>query len=270
MSWFSQVMDPLLGGDHSEARKVAKTLSDIGHPAAALADDLIEKFIAHPISEVSKGLGLPGTKGGGNRGGTRPQRPMGHPKPHYMTNPKRNYAPNGAALECVDGAEEFTFASRLQLSGAQATGTDLGDFLTTAASSDIVVNNAFPFNFDADEAALFLSTNANNAVGSMVETVAVVSSLKFIERKFNAQEQYQFGVLEFAPLYSSEGNAGTPTATAPARGATIFDVSPDQQYVSWKRHYEINQQWQMVLRTPRAFTPAGLVDLTLNLRGVRS
>lgn len=253
---------------------IGKTLTNLGHDVSdELEKDLqaIEKHPGYlaalmagpfgPIAAASLGRHVGGGKA------TRPKmrgpaviRPLGKNNGYQCGLDPTTGQP-------MEGREPFTFKSRLQLSGAQATATDLGDFFTTAASTDLSSNNAFAFTFDVDDASLFISNNYNNAVGALVETVAVIMGLKLIERRYNAQEQWQFGLEEFEPVISTQGNSGTPTATAPAKGDAIFEI--DSAWVPFDMRYVTQEQWQIVLRTIRAFTPVGLLDSTLGLRGTR-
>jgi len=173
--------------------------------------------------------------------------------------------------EMHGAGESFTFSSRLQFTGAQAVNTDLGDFFTTAATTDLVTNNQFPFDFDVDEAAITMGITYSTAVAATGTELASLLSLKLIERKYNSQEQYQLSVVELAPTVYYNGTLGTPTATAPAAAATIYQVQPENIYVPWGRRYKSTEQWQLVVRTPRAFTvvAAATFDLNVQLRGRR-
>lgn len=168
----------------------------------------------------------------------------------------------------TDGREPYAYVGRVQLAaGAQAINTDLADFLNSAASSDLTATDAFPFTWDTDRAALIISTNYNNAVTALVEDVAVIAGLIVIERKYNAEEQFRYSIVDFEPLVTEQGVAGTPTATAPAKSAAFYLLT--QQYVPFKAHFVTNEQWQIVIRTCKAFTSIGLIDLVLVLRGLR-
>jgi len=220
----------------------------------------------HSPAGRGKGKGLTGGRAGKT---IMPFRPVGHPG--YGLGGYCGCAVDPKTGETVGEGEAFTFSSRLQLTGAQAINTDLGDFFTTAATSDLVTNNQFPFDFEVDEATLTLGVTYSTAVAATGSELASLLSLKLIERKYNSQEHYQLAIPELGPTAYYNGTLGTPTATAPASAAAIFHVAPEDIYVPWGRRYESTEQWQLVIRTPRAFTLAAntTFDLNLQLRGRR-
>lgn len=250
-------------------------VKDAGHFIGGDAEKIIDKLEGTPahasklITSIAKkagiavGLARPGTR-------QRPSNRIGHPAAALQATYGTCSGIDPRTGELAAG-EAFTFSSRLQLSGAQAINTDLGDFFTTTATSDLVTNNQFPFTWDVDEASLTVGVTYSTAVAATGTEMSSLLSLKLIERKYNSQEQYQLTVQELAPLLYYNGTLGTPTATAPAGVAAVFDIDPSQIFVPWGRHYESTEQWQLVLRTPRAFTivASATVDLTLNLRGRR-
>lgn len=256
MSWLSSAAKAVQQGEHDVARAIVDEAERTGKEGAALGRSLINRLPGHLGSKIF----------GGGRA-TMPRRP---PHPGYgqggycecSTDPK-------TGMPSQQDGEVFTYSARLQLTGAQAIATDLGDFFTTAASDDLSSNNQFPFDFAVDEALLIAGITYSTAVAATGTELASFAALKLIERRFKSEEQYQLTVTDLKPLVYWNGTLGTPTATAPAALASVVQLDP--HYVPWGRRYPVNGQWQLVLRTNRAFTvPANAtLDLNLQLRGRR-
>lgn len=256
---------------------VSNIIKKAGHSISAEAEKLLDEVEKHPDyllallgpAGIAADLGYNAVKNlGGGRGlfggGGGKSRPKARP-PHkdYSC----GYDPQTGLPS--EGREPFTFKSRLQLAaGAQSATADLGDFFTTAATSDLTTNNQFPFTYDVDLANLVITANNNLVLTALVETIAVLNGLKLIERKFNSQEQWQYGPEDFGALFTAEGTHGTASATVAvaARNLTYDMTDP---WVDYEMRYVANEQWQMAIRNIRAFTSVGLVDLTLSFKGHR-
>lgn len=158
------------------------------------------------------------------------------------------------------GREIFPFMSRLNVAaGAQAINTDLGDWITTAASSDLTTNNQFPFEFDADEAKVFTSSGL---AASFIETLAVIAGLKVFERVNTTQELAQYSLTDLAMTHNVCG-----VVTSGAAAASV-EVDPDG--VPFEAHYTTRMGGlAMALRTIRAYTSVSAQDWTLIETGTR-
>lgn len=233
------------------AGKVAREVWNAAkkNPAAAALAIGPLGLLPRAVDEV--GGRVKGTDQGGGSRKKRPPRPI---DTNYVCGRDRE---TGYAIA---GREIFPFMSRLNVAaGAQAINTDLGDWFTTAASSDLTTNNQFPFEFDADEVKVFISAGL---AAAYIETLAVMAGLKVFERVNTTQELAQYSITDLALTYAAMGVVTSGGA------ATAVEVDPDG--CPWEAHYTTRMGGLAeVLRTIRAYTSVTSQDWTLILTGTR-
>lgn len=233
----------------AEADRAGKNVGDAARKVwnAAKRNPAAAALALGPLGLIPAGLGdliNPPKK-------KRPPRPM---DPKYTCNW------DSKTGNVAGGYEIFPLISRLNVAaGAQAINTDLGDWFTTAASSDLTTNNQFPFEFDADEAKVFTSSGL---AAAFIETLAVIAGLKIFERVNTSQELAQYSVTDLSQAHNVCGLVTSGAAAA------SMEVDPDG--VPFEAHYTTRMGGlQMALRTIRAFTSVSTQDWTIVLTGTR-
>jgi hypothetical protein len=170
----------------------------------------------------------------------------------------------GKATACAtvhpDGSikRPYVYIGRITLSaGAQAINTDLGDFLDAANGDDIGTDNVVPFGLSIEQASLQIGTTL---VASAIEHVGNLGGCYVIFR-VNGVEEARWPITKFNPTYSAVGVVTSGGA------ATVVPV--EYNPVPFAIDFDPDKTYELALRTTKAFTTVGVVELALALEGQR-